>query len=284
MKTSILTAILLATAGLGAAFPATGASNMPTRTLKVQPRYIGTLGVEPSGALGPTPAGHPEANDFPPAPPLITLVVANKAGVALTTTHGLNTQTDGVIDQTPQGGLPTAGTMAAGATKTLLYPTGWGGNIAFNNAKYRIQGDETLIESSFKIQSETETHKNAGFAINVSLVNGFTYPITCYCTSDGGAFLKGCSEKLWLQSTCPASQDNGQGACKNPLRDVRGENLEPNPFFKPCKDLAYVFPDNNKAVSNGALSGRKEGRRIDRCWEVFIYDSFSEDGESLSLF
>lgn len=251
MKGSLFAASFLGAIGLAAASPAISTTPIaPTRTIDIMAREIGTLGIPKSGALGPTPAGHNEAADFPPAPPLITLMVANKAGVALTTTHGINTL-NGTVDVPPQGGVPGPGTIAVGATKTMLYPTGWGGNIAFNNAKYRIQGDETLIEASFKRQKPE--HQNAGFAINVSFVNGHTYPIMCYCTSSGGVPLKGCTEQLWLKSQCPADLNNGQGACKNPLRPITGLGpLEPHPFFKPCQTQAYTYPDDDQAVSNGA--------------------------------
>jgi len=48
---------------------------------------------------------------------------------------------------------------------------------------------------------------------------------------------------------CP--QDNGMGSCVNPLRTELAQLSVSTPFFQPCKGLAYTFPTDNEANSNG---------------------------------
>jgi len=174
-----------------------------------------------------------------PGPELFTIEYRNHAGVDLTTSH---VQGGGATGRPPNGGLPAPGNMKNGATHTILYPTAWEGNIRFNKAGKGITEDDTLIESSYKLQPP---EPNAGLSINWSYVQGYTYPGVCNCAATG-AHLTGCDKKLWALGTCP--NINSQGACVNPRWDINDK--EPTPFFAPCQGLAYTFPSDDAAVSN----------------------------------
>jgi hypothetical protein len=174
-----------------------------------------------------------------PGPELFTIEYRNHAEVDLTTIH---VQGGGATGRAPNGGLPAPGNMNNGATHSVLYPTGWEGNVRFNKAGKSLTEDDTLIESSYKVQSPDP---DAGLAINWSYVHGYTYPGVCNCAATG-AHLTGCDKKLWALNTCP--NINSQGACVNPRREITDK--EPTPFFAPCQGLAYTFPTDIGSLSN----------------------------------
>ncbi|KAK4184320.1 hypothetical protein QBC35DRAFT_391895 [Podospora australis] len=229
---------------------------MPTRTNKwEQPTTLVSSVVTPvvarfakdadyasGGALDPTPAppeSEVRATMAAVADGKWTIVVANKAGSALTTTHGINR---GVPE--PDGGRPSPGTMGNGATATLVVPTGWAGQMAFATAGASIIGDESLTEASFIDQPS-----NPGLApgdIDVSYVDGHSLPIICRCRADG-LFLSGCLDPL---GACPTELVNVHGSCKNPKRHETGQ-VDPHPFFNPCQGRAYTFPEDSKGNTNG---------------------------------
>ncbi|KAK5652410.1 hypothetical protein OQA88_10603 [Cercophora sp. LCS_1] len=184
------------------------------------------------------------------APDIFTLKIVNNAGVDLTTTHKMNNYpATEPVAVPPQGGLPDPGNMPAGATATMLLPTGWGGNIGVNKAGWNHNNADSLIESSYRIQPNDAF---AGFSVDISFVDGYTFPIDCFCTSGGGARLKGCSTNLWQLAECPGHLlIAGQGSCRNPLKGNSGLNLTPEPFFAPCQGQAYTYPNDNNAASHG---------------------------------
>ncbi|KAK3998162.1 hypothetical protein QBC44DRAFT_363689 [Cladorrhinum sp. PSN332] len=173
-----------------------------------------------SGALAPTPVAPPaDARTTPKAP--------MNPGVS-----------------TPIGGQPGPGIMKKGATASILAPTGWSGRVSFNEADKRIQGDESLIEAGYTVQTKPWPYG----VVDVSYVDGYTLPIICKCRSTG-AFTGGCIDpKLWQQSL-PCPNDNGQGACKNPHRGI--DATEAHPWFAPCAGRAYTFDADNTATHNG---------------------------------
>ena len=144
----------------------------------------------------------------------------------------------------PSGGTPPLGVISNGAVHSVLYPSGWHGNINFNKASYGISNDDTLIESSYIIQSIVSTF--AALAINVSNVQGYSYPAVCRCVQ-GNVYLSGCDKKLWSMGTCP--NINAQHDCVNPNRS--DDDKVAIPFFAPCTGLSYTFPNDHDAVSNG---------------------------------
>ncbi|KAK3319495.1 hypothetical protein B0T19DRAFT_445304 [Cercophora scortea] len=162
----------------------------------------------------------PAATALDPGPASLTIRVTNKAGVDLTTY---------------QSPLQQTGIIRNGAVAVNYYPQKWNGSIAINSHKYFAPiGDESLIEASYD-------DKDAAFAVvdvDISYVDGFSYPIMCYCAANG-AYLSGCDKKLWtLGNKCPSN--NGKATCVNPKRKVDLDNVTPDPFFAPCKGLAYT--------------------------------------------
>ncbi|KAK4204694.1 hypothetical protein QBC40DRAFT_249766 [Triangularia verruculosa] len=209
------------------------------------------------GALDP----HPKIDPDSPvtgltAPPNWKIRVTNKAGVSLTTLHVKNApKSTGLPDlPDPIGGIPPPGNMAPESVFEYAVPTGWSGRIAFAEAGKLIVGDESLIEASFEVQVDEKNVPIVNYAlgdIDVSYVDGYTFPIMCSCAADN-RFLSGCdSPKLWGQSiACP--DKNPHGACRNPHRDKdQGQVTYAHEWFKGCQGRAYTFPKDDKANSNG---------------------------------
>lgn len=89
-----------------------------------------------------------------------------------------------------------------------------------------------------------------GFAVagvDVSLVNGFTVPVTCECD---GTWVAGCKKNLFNAKKAREVQ-NAPNAVVNPLRaDMSATSAKP--FFAPCEGAAYTFPNDHAANSFGA--------------------------------
>jgi len=196
MKIAIFTAVITAIPVVMAVTPTTGFITA-TRPAQLAVREtINPLGGAISGALAPTPAP-PSAKVVDPPPPLITISLIKHAGVDLPTKQ--NKTSDPVT--APVGGVPPDGVLHNGDTGLLVAPTGWEGAIFINNAQHGMFSDrESLVEGSFAVQQNV-----ADFAlldIDVSFVNGFSYPIVCRCEGDN-KFLSGCDQPLWAISQCP---------------------------------------------------------------------------------
>lgn len=88
-----------------------------------------------------------------------------------------------------------------------------------------------------------------GFAVagvDVSLVNGFTVPVTCECD---GNWVAGCKKNLF--NVRAREVKNAPNAVVNPLRaDMAATSAKP--FFAPCEGAAYTFPNDHAANSFGA--------------------------------
>ncbi|KAK3690547.1 hypothetical protein B0T22DRAFT_491740 [Podospora appendiculata] len=196
-----------------------------------------------NGALDPTsqyrrstkPADGVLTDPLTPGPATMTISLFNKAGVDLTTYRS-----DGQV----------TGIVKAGDFGVALYPAPWeGGMISINQAKYPADfGDESLIEGSYKAQPALANGAFPVSDIDVSYVDGFSFPIMCYC-GDDGSYMSGCDKPLWSMNPCPTN--NGLGSCKNPKRDDDARNVTPDPFFAPCQGLAYTYPMDSEANSNG---------------------------------
>ncbi|KAK4225153.1 hypothetical protein QBC38DRAFT_531397 [Podospora fimiseda] len=214
----------------------------------LSPLFLGTAS---GGALDATPAAPPANALTTPGPNLWITVMTNIASVDLITLHMVNVEIkDGTTSTfpTPNGGLPTAGNFAGGSTYSLLVPTGWAGRVAFNKAGSPIVGDESLIEDSYMMQKNTSLNYPLG-DVDVSYVDGYTYPITCKCRASGPK-LTGCVDpKLWQQGKdCPGV--GAGGACRNPIRDEKMITYA-HEWFAPCAGRLYTFPMDDKANSNG---------------------------------
>ncbi|KAM7187280.1 hypothetical protein V8F20_011035 [Naviculisporaceae sp. PSN 640] len=195
------------------------------------------------GALDPSPSFTVNPAQISEGPDIMTLEVVNSAGYGLSTTHDRNKDTPA------PSGDPKSGVLPAGSTDRLQIPRGWAGKIAINKQGYAIGEDESLIEGSFDPQDTAPDPDVAIVAINVSFVAGFSLPIVCTCPLEGNKYLSGCWENLWTLNTCPSEDYNGQGSCKNPNRN--SSELEAADFFQPCQGLAYTFPKDSQALSNG---------------------------------
>ncbi|OJJ42225.1 hypothetical protein ASPZODRAFT_155442 [Penicilliopsis zonata CBS 506.65] len=170
-------------------------------------------------------------------PEYFTLVVINSHGDDITTSHA-----HAADSPTAVSGDVGPGTMTNGATASVLYPTGWAGNVAINDANYEITGDDSLIEASFVVEDDV-----AVVDVDISYVNGFSVAIVCWCT-DTDVSLTGCNKNLYTLNTCP--DPDGENACINPLR-ASTTATEATTFFEPCEGAAYTFPDDNAANSYG---------------------------------
>lgn len=82
--------------------------------------------------------------------------------------------------------------------------------------------------------------------VDVSLVNGFTVPVTCECD---GNWVAGCKKDLF--GVTAREVQNAANAMANPLRaDVSATSAKA--FFAPCEGAAYTFPNDHAANSFGA--------------------------------
>ncbi|KAK3319496.1 hypothetical protein B0T19DRAFT_445305 [Cercophora scortea] len=167
-----------------------------------------------------------------PGPDSMTFRITNLAGTGL---------------HTYESPAQTTGTIDNGAVVENVHPKNYSGMIAFNSVRYPANvGAESLIEYSYTIQDYIDPNVYI-LDVDVSFVDGFSFPIMCYCGATG-AYLSGCDKPLWSMTKCP--DNNGQGSCKNPDRDNKALNVTPDPFFQPCQGLAYTYPNDHEANSN----------------------------------
>jgi len=155
------------------------------------------------------------------------------------------------------GGSPS---LPNGATATITLQSGWAGRFAINPTGVpAYEQDGTKIEGALTSQ---------GFW-DISLVDGYTVPITCTCDGDSTPFI-GCNVDLFKQSAkCPSP--SGSGLCLNPARSKN--NGPADPWFSVCKDAAYTYPDNDIAtqtcskesltccVGTSCAAGKNQGKR-----------------------
>jgi hypothetical protein len=80
------------------------------------------------------------------APEFLTVTVINNQSEPISTSHAQDPGGPSAVS-----GNIGSGTMAASATAAFAVPTGWIGNIAINDAKWAITGDDSLIEVNFVI-------------------------------------------------------------------------------------------------------------------------------------
>lgn len=85
----------------------------------------------------------------------LTVVVRNMMADALTTSHAMNA--DLPVNVQAITATLTDGTMSAGATATMIYPSGWAGNmgaakVASSEDEVVDLADASLIEGSFVVQ------------------------------------------------------------------------------------------------------------------------------------
>lgn len=78
-------------------------------------------------------------------PSQLTITVVNKMSEDVSTSYVANAGAPGPVS----GGTGT-GTMAPGASATLVAPKDWAGNVAVNLEKYNMTGDTSLLEGSLK--------------------------------------------------------------------------------------------------------------------------------------
>jgi hypothetical protein len=124
-------ATLLALAVTTVAMPAATATSLPIGTA------IG------GAASAPTEQAILEL-DYATPPEYMTMIIVNSHGDAITTSMNTNPSVPA-----PVSGPSGTGTMANGATSTIILPTGWIGNWAINDGNYEITTDDTLIEANF---------------------------------------------------------------------------------------------------------------------------------------
>ncbi|KAI0125692.1 hypothetical protein BJ170DRAFT_695715 [Xylariales sp. AK1849] len=138
----------------------------------------------------------------------------------------------------------TSGIIEPSETAFYAIPTGYSGMMAVMEADHgnRSSGSDTIIEASFVNQAES----GVKLAFDVSMVTGFTLPVTCSC---GDEVVTGCSFDLNEYGVCPES-DVGSGLCRNPLRGAEKVS-SPTEFFRPCENSAYTYVHNHAAVTNG---------------------------------
>ncbi|KAK7965774.1 uncharacterized protein PG986_000051 [Apiospora aurea] len=213
---------------------------------------IASVITSPSPSASPSPsstvAASPSAQDVGGATPttteppsLLTISVVNSHTAAISTTHNSNAGAP-----SPVSGSLMPGTLAAGATEAIAVPTDWAGIISVNDAQYPPSDKNSLIEANYQYR-EAERYAIADvdtkIFVDKALRNGFTLPITCSCNNIG---VTGCNKDLFSLSSCPLP--TVAGSCANPLRSDIGASAA-NPFFAPCQNAAYTYPNDNKANS-----------------------------------
>jgi hypothetical protein len=79
-------------------------------------------------------------------PEYLTIEIVNSHGDAITTSLSNAVSA-------PVSGATGTGTMSKGETASVVFPTGWIGNFAINDALYEITGDDSLIEANFVVET-----------------------------------------------------------------------------------------------------------------------------------
>ena len=144
----------------------------------------------------------------------------------------------------------TVNLPAAQATSISRASPFEGGRIAFHEGSNAFMGDESLIEYTYAPQPTVADGRYGIFDINISYVDGFTFPIVCVCPGNENRFLTGCQTNLWNVNTCPSELRRNE-ACSNPKRSSNSPSEVPHDFFAPCRGQAYTFPWDHDANSNG---------------------------------
>ena len=167
-----------------------------------------------------------------PTPTEFTLSITNSCSTPFQMSLGQNSESSGSNSEYPMT------TIAASGSAVYVYPTGWAGRIGIGP---NSNENESKIEGSFVTSVEgnvTSTHAY----IDVSYVDGYSVPITCYSNNH---FLRGCNIDLFSQGiACPEVAPGP--VCLNPARNL--PDGPPHPFFKACAGVAYTFPNDNNAT------------------------------------
>ncbi|KAH6648567.1 hypothetical protein BKA67DRAFT_681650 [Truncatella angustata] len=147
------------------------------------------------------------------------------------------------------------GKVDVNETIRFLIPSGWHGKMSVGDANYHLTGgSETLLEGSFLEQVNGNGETKVKLDFDVSMVDGFSVPLTCSC---GDEVLTGCSWDLLSLNRCP-EEDQGDGVCRNPLRPDESVSSATE-FFQPCEGAAYTFPHDHGANINGNPQCQSEG-------------------------
>ena len=130
-------------------------------------------------------------------------------------------------------GNPSATVLPNKSRTQYAFPTGWAGRIYVgSNTDYR----SSKIKGSLKGPPD----------IDVSYVDGYSVPITC---SSEGIAVSDCNIDLFKQPGITCNNQVDGPVCFNPAQNI-ADGPAP-PFFKPCAEAAYTYPNDNTAnVSN----------------------------------
>ncbi|KAJ4385530.1 hypothetical protein N0V93_009959 [Gnomoniopsis smithogilvyi] len=181
----------------------------------------------------------------------LTVFVRNMMTDSLTTSHAMNADLPANILAITA--TLTDGTMAPGATASMIYPSGWAGNMAAAKAPSTDDevvdlADASLIEGSFVVQLGDAPVND----MDVSYVSGFSVPITCSCQEETVVF--GCSIDLFEEGECPDTCSDGSclvgSTCRNPLRDLDVAGLTAVDFFLPCQGKAFTWAQDGANAQN----------------------------------
>ncbi|KAL2058368.1 hypothetical protein ABVK25_001096 [Lepraria finkii] len=112
---------------------------------------------------------------------------------------------------------------ALGNSNKVLFPSGWSGLM-------------DIARIMDKSSSKIEASYSKSVHVDVSYVDSYTVPITCYC---GEKVITGCNVELFNAiGACP---DEGPGPiCYKPSAFL--DNGPAHPFFAPSKAASYTYP------------------------------------------
>jgi hypothetical protein len=148
------------------------------------------------------------------------------------------------------GPLQYKGNGPLGQSTQVILPAGFSGTFHFGNTGSHRQ---TKVEASLQWRNGVLVS-----AINVSYVDGYSYPSTCTCDEDGEV-IAGCNIDLFATNRCP--DHLADGSCANPNKDTLNWAT---PFFRPCQGASYTFPNDDGATADGFCPSNKYTCHIGR--------------------
>lgn len=155
------------------------------------------------------------------------IVITNLYGTQLSLSFSSNVGAPSPV------GNPSATIPPDASPTQYTFLTGWAGRVYVGP---NLNPNGTKIEGSFTGPPD----------IDVSLVDGYSVPITC---SSEGTAVSGCNIDLFKQPGIICNNQVDGPVCLNPARFIPDGPAPP--FFAACAKAAYTYPNDNEAnVSN----------------------------------
>ncbi|KAL8997798.1 MAG: hypothetical protein Q9188_006237 [Gyalolechia gomerana] len=232
----------------------------PVRRGSPLPSPSYTYGTAIGGALDlPEPTGPPDFAQRAKELNADQLIVkiTNSFGFDLPISYNSNSGSPTII------GNPGAGIFGRAQSTNLALPRNFAGgstsmlcliyipNYPVNPTESLLSGaifiGKTYNPANSKIEVSFDSPSGYRPAVDVSYVDGYGIPITCYCS---GVPVTGCNIPLFRTGrTCKNQGPGDRVICYNPKKTVNDGPADD--FFQPCQGAAYTYPNDHTANGFG---------------------------------